>query len=73
MIVGEFIGEYFSVIATGVYYGPCLFNYLYGTHYYKPLLVTQQHIDALLLTYKIESIITMLLVILLRVFAGFST
>ena len=43
-IITIFLEEYFFLFATGVYYGPCVFNYLYGTPYYQPLVSTQQQI-----------------------------
>ena len=61
--LSELITQYFFLIATVIYDGPCLFNYLYGTAFYKPLLTTQKQIDALELTNKILSYITTFLVL----------
>ena len=47
LILAEFLGQYFTLIATILYYGPCIFNYLYATPDYQTLLVTQQQIEAL--------------------------
>ena len=46
-ILAEFLAQYFTLIATILYYGPCIFNYLYATPDYQTLLVTQQQIEAL--------------------------
>ena len=47
LILAEFLTEYFTLIATILYYGPCIFNYLYATPDYQTLLVTQQQIESL--------------------------
>ena len=39
--------KYFFLTATILFYGPCLFHYLYGTPLYQPLLTTHQQIEAL--------------------------
>ena len=44
LIINDVLGAYFFLFATGIYYGPCIFNYLYGTPYYQPLVSTQQQI-----------------------------
>ena len=46
-ILSEFLTQYFILIATILYYDPCIFNYLYATPDYQTLLVTQQQIEAL--------------------------
>ena len=46
-ILAEYLTQYFTLIATILYYGPCIFNYLYATPDYQTLLVTQQQIEAL--------------------------
>ena len=46
-ILAEFLTQYFTLIATILYYGPCIFNYLYATPDYQTLLVTQQQIEVL--------------------------
>ena len=66
LIFGEFLAEYFSLFAIAVHYGPCLFNYLYGTAYYEPLL----QIDALGLSFRIESTTTIPLVFTALFFGG---
>ena len=47
LILSEFLTQYFTLIATILYYGPCIFNYLYATPDYQTLLVTQQQIESL--------------------------
>ena len=47
LIFAEFLTQYFLLIATILYYAPCIFNYLYATPDYQTLLVTQQQIEAL--------------------------
>ena len=47
LILAEFLTQYFTLITTILYYGPCIFNYLYATPDYQTLLVTQQQIEAL--------------------------
>ena len=47
VILAEFLTQYFTLIATILYYGPCIFNYLYATPDYQTLLVTQQQIEVL--------------------------
>ena len=68
--LSELITQYFFIIATVIYDGPCLFNYLYGTEFYKPLLTTQKQIDALELTNKILSYISTFLVLTASVLLG---
>ena len=60
--LAEFISQYFFLIATAIYDGPCLFNYLYGTGYYRPLLTTQQQINTLKNINEVFRYITSLLV-----------
>ena len=57
IILALFLGEYFSLIATVIYYGPCVFNYLYGTHYYEPLLTTHKQIEILYLSNGMENLV----------------
>ena len=61
--LSELITQYFFIIAAVIYDGPCLFNYLYGTAFYKPLLTAQKQIDALKLTNEILKYITTFLVL----------
>ena len=68
--LSELITQYFFIIATVIYDGPCLFNYLYGTAFYKPLLTTQKQIDALELTNEIQSYISTFLVLTASVLLG---
>ena len=50
IILSNLIETCFSLVALILHYGPCFFNYLYGTPYYRPVLTTQLQIDALSLT-----------------------
>ena len=68
--LSELITQYFFIIATVIYDGPCLFNYLYGTAFYKPLLTTQKQIDALELTNEIQSYISTFLILTGSVLLG---
>ena len=68
--LSELISQYFFIIATVIYDGPCLFNYLYGTAFFKPLLTTQKQIDALKLTSEILSYITTFLILTGSVLLG---
>ena len=52
-ILGECIGQYFSLFALTLYYGPCMFHYLYGTPNFDRRLSTQrqtEHLDVVFLT-----------------------
>ena len=68
--LSELITQYFFMIAVAIYDGPCLFNYLYGTAFYEPLLTTQKQIDALKLTNRILSYIATFLVLTASVLLG---
>ena len=46
-LFGEFLGQYFSIAALTLHYGPCMFHYLYGAPYFQRLLATQQQTEAL--------------------------
>ena len=70
LISSDFLEAYLSLISAAVYYGPCLFNYLYGTAYYNPLLVTLQQIQVLHLSYEIETIATTILIFTAIMFIG---
>ena len=69
-ILSAFLYEYFPLIAIGLHYGPCLFNYLYGTAYYRPLLVTPQQIQALNLSHEITRSATIILAIIATISVG---
>ena len=47
LIIGAFMVRYFLLFKAALLYGPCLFNYLYGTPYYEPLITTQRHIEVM--------------------------
>ena len=53
--IAEMITQYFFLVTVAIYNGPCLFNYLYRTTYFEPLLNTQKQIDALNLTNEVFS------------------
>ena len=55
IFVYEFLEKYYFLVAIGVRYGPCIFQRLYGTAYYEPLLTTKQQIDALNFSNEIVS------------------
>ena len=50
-VLTEFSSQYYFLIATGLHYGPCIFQYLYHTPLYQPLLLSQQQIKALKLSH----------------------
>ena len=52
--LSEFLDNIFALLTIVLQNGPCLFNHLYGTAYYKPVLVTEQQIEAFRLAYDIE-------------------
>ena len=60
-IVANFIINYFFIIVVALFYGPCLFNYLYGTPYYLPPLVSDRQIETLLYSYTIKIYVTTVL------------
>ena len=43
----QFISKYYFLIVTGLHYGPCIFQYLYHTPLYQPLLISQQQSPSL--------------------------
>ena len=69
-IFAEFLTQYFTLIATILYYGPCIFNYLYATPDYQTLLVTQQQIEALHTTNTIIRYFSSFLIILTSAIIG---
>ena len=70
LILAEFLTQYFALIATILYYGPCIFNYLYATPGYQTLLVTQQQIEALHTTSTVIGYFSTFLVILASAMIG---
>ena len=70
IIFSEFITQYFLLIATILYYGPCIFNYLYATPDYQTLLVTQQQIEALHTTSLVIGSFSTFLIILASAIIG---
>ena len=69
-ILAEFLTQYFLLIATILYYGPCIFNYLYATPDYQTLLVTQQQIEALCTTNTVIGYLLTFLIILASAIIG---
>ena len=59
--LSEFLAGLFTLLTIALQNGPCLFNHLYGTAYYKPVLVTEQQIEAFRHVYHIEDTVTFLL------------
>ena len=71
IIISQFLTQYLFYSSLLVCtYGPCLFNYLYGTAYYRPLLVTQQQIQALNLSHEITRSATIILAIIATISIG---
>ena len=48
LILFIIIDKGFFIITIAIHYGPCLFHHLYGTPLYKPILASNQRIQALL-------------------------
>ena len=61
LITVNFIVSYFFLVTVAQFYGPCLFNYVYGTPYYQPPLVSDGHIETLLYSYTIKVYVTTVL------------
>ena len=49
----KILASYSTLSLVVLHYGPCLFNYLYGTPYYQPLLVSDRQLDTMLIFHKI--------------------
>ena len=47
LVLGEFLLRYFFLVATLLFYGPCLFNYIYGVSFIPHLLNTPYQIHIL--------------------------
>ena len=62
-ILAELIISIFFIVYVGVYYGPCLFSYLYGLPAYVPLLREPEQVKSLVLANATVSIITKILTI----------
>ena len=62
LVVVNFIIQYLFLIAVVLFYGPCLFNYLYGTPYYLPPLVSDRQIETLLYSYTIKVYVTTVII-----------
>ena len=59
--LSEFLDNIFALLTIALQNGPCLFNHLYGTAYYKPVLVTEQQFEAFRHVYDIEDSVLFLL------------
>ena len=57
----EFLASVFTLLIIALQNGPCLFNHLYGTAYYKPVLATEQEIEAFRLAYDFKDSVTFIL------------
>ena len=49
----DILSNYSTLSLVVLHYGPCLFNYLYGTPYYQPFLVSDRQLDTMLIFHKI--------------------
>ena len=52
--LSEFLANTITLLTIALQNGPCLFNHLYGTDYYKPVLDTKHGIKALSLAYHFK-------------------
>ena len=55
----DILSSYSTLSSVVLHYGPCLFNYLYGTPYYQPFLVSDRQLDAQSVFHKIYVIVTL--------------
>ena len=70
MLLNLFLHISFFIIATAVYYGPCLFHHLYGTPYYEPLLTSNQQIEYLHISSEIVAWFSAILVVITYIVIG---
>ena len=70
VLVHGFLQISFFIIATAVYYGPCLFHDLYGTPYYEPLLTSNQQIEYLHISSEIVAWISTILIVIAFIVIG---
>ena len=61
LILLEFLTGVFTLLTIALQNGPCLFNHLYGTDYYKPVIVTEQQFEALRDTFDFKDSATFIL------------
>ena len=66
-ILIQFLTQYSLLIAIAFFDGPCLFQYLYGTSYHKPLLNTQNQISSLELAREYFAFILLFLILTISV------
>ena len=69
-VLTEFFLRYYFLIATGLHYGPCIFQYLYHTPLYQPLLVSQQQIKALEISNKVLTYANSILIFTASILIG---
>ena len=68
-ILSEFIAQYSFIFSTILYFGPCLFTYLFGTDSYAPIL-DQHQSEGLYAFILVINIITTILVIIACISIG---
>ena len=68
--LSEFLDRIFALLTIALQNGPYLFNHLYGTAYYKPVLVTEQQIEAFRVAYYIKGSVTFILDIIAFLLLG---
>ena len=62
-LLAEILEQCFFLGVTALYYGPCLFNHLYGSPYYQPLIATPQQFKAFQLSTEYETYLNSFLLI----------
>ena len=63
-LLGEIVAQFSDFIYVVIYFGPCIFSYLFRTNSYTPLVTDQKQIDALYLAMKITFYVEMSLIYL---------
>ena len=66
----EILSRYYFLIVTGLHYGPCIFQYLYHTPLYQPLLVSQQQIKVLKLSDEVLTYVSSILIFTASILGG---
>ena len=70
LILTEILSRYYFLIVTGLHYGPCIFQYLYRTPLYQPLLVSQQQIRVLKLIHEVIAYVSSILIFTASILIG---
>ena len=70
LVSAEFMGRYRFLIATGLHYGPCIFQYLYRTPLYQPPLVSKQQIKALEISNEVLTYANSILILAASILIG---